>query len=191
MLGWPHWTLWQEWLQDILWYPQSLKNHYYPALLKLRNCACIGSNHPSYNAFNIPLGGSGDYATNLCRLLSAPNQSQFEARCVETGITKTPLILGLKPSHSLGVPICMTTDIMHLAGNQGVQHVKIKINTLLTAIPTLDDTKKGLPYSVVDLEDGFVLLWKHDKLFVHPLDGTTQAILQFLGKQYPQAPRIK
>ncbi|KAF9220546.1 hypothetical protein BS17DRAFT_714109 [Gyrodon lividus] len=93
------------------------QTHYYPALLKPRDCACAGSNHPNYNAFKIPLGSSGDYAANLCWLLSAPNQSQFEARHMETGITKTPLILGLEPSHSLGVPICMTTDIMHLAGN--------------------------------------------------------------------------
>ena len=35
----------------------------------------------------------------------------------ETGLTKPPLILGLDPSHLLGVPLCMTTDIMHLAGN--------------------------------------------------------------------------
>ncbi|KAF9222823.1 hypothetical protein BS17DRAFT_707612 [Gyrodon lividus] len=101
----------------VLGHQKTRQTHYYPALLKLHDCACAGSNHPDYNAFEIPLGGSGDYATNLCWLLSASNQSQFEAREMEMGVTKTPLILGLEPSHSLGVPICMTTDIMHLAGN--------------------------------------------------------------------------
>ncbi|KIK79898.1 hypothetical protein PAXRUDRAFT_44580, partial [Paxillus rubicundulus Ve08.2h10] len=70
--------------------------------------------HPDYNSFEIPLGSSGDYATNLHQLLSAPNQAQFEARCMETSITKTPLILRLDPSCLLGVPICMTTNIIHL-----------------------------------------------------------------------------
>ncbi|KAF9226183.1 hypothetical protein BS17DRAFT_794414 [Gyrodon lividus] len=101
----------------VLGHQKTRQTHYYPALLKLCDHTCAGSNHPDYNAFKIPLGGSGDYATNLRQLLSAPNQSQFEARHMEMGITKTPLILGLKPLHSPGVPICMTTDIMHLAGN--------------------------------------------------------------------------
>ncbi|KIK93746.1 hypothetical protein PAXRUDRAFT_12457 [Paxillus rubicundulus Ve08.2h10] len=72
---------------------------------------------------------------------------------------------------------------------QGVR--RAKINALLAAIPTLDDTKKGLPHGAVDLGDGFVLLRKRDKHFVHPPHGTSQAILEFLGEQYPQAPRIK
>ncbi|KIK15155.1 hypothetical protein PISMIDRAFT_16720 [Pisolithus microcarpus 441] len=42
---------------------------------------------------------------------------QWDMRKMETGITKPPLILGLNYSRSLGVPLCMTTDLMHLAGN--------------------------------------------------------------------------
>jgi len=35
----------------------------------------------------------------------------------ETGLTKPPLILGLDPKCSLGVPLSIMTDTMHLAGN--------------------------------------------------------------------------
>ena len=91
--------------------------HYYPALLKpLDNCA-PGSDHPDINVFQLPLGGSGDYANNLMQVISAPSQQQWEICRTETSVTKPPLILGLKPSRSLEVPLCMTTDLMHLAGN--------------------------------------------------------------------------
>ena len=57
------------------------------------------------------------YAENLQRLAASPNQTKYDQRETEPGITKAPLILGLNPRRSLGVPYCMTTDIMHLAGN--------------------------------------------------------------------------
>ncbi|KIK11719.1 hypothetical protein PISMIDRAFT_19302 [Pisolithus microcarpus 441] len=44
---------------------------------------------------------------------------------METGITKPPLLLGLKPSRSLGVPLCMTTDLMHLTGNLSDLHISL------------------------------------------------------------------
>ncbi|KAG2749072.1 hypothetical protein P692DRAFT_20780095, partial [Suillus brevipes Sb2] len=90
---------------------------YYPALLKPLDRCTHGSDHPSIDVTQIPLGGSDDYAENLRRLVTAPNQRQLDMRKTETGLTKPPLILGLSPSRCLGVPFCMTTDIMHLAGN--------------------------------------------------------------------------
>ncbi|KAG2349836.1 hypothetical protein BDR05DRAFT_972776 [Suillus weaverae] len=61
---------------------------------------CIhGSDHPSIDITQIPLGGSDDYAQNLYRLMTAPNQEQLD-------IWKTETVL-----------FCMTTDIMHLASN--------------------------------------------------------------------------
>jgi hypothetical protein len=90
---------------------------YYPALLKPLDQCVIGSDHASIDVTQIPLGGSDDYADNLKHLVTSPNQRQWEIRKTETGLTKPPLILGLSPSRCLGVPFCMTTDIMHLAGN--------------------------------------------------------------------------
>ncbi|KIK17012.1 hypothetical protein PISMIDRAFT_112278, partial [Pisolithus microcarpus 441] len=91
--------------------------HYYPALLRPQGNCAPGSDHPDIDVFQLPLGGSGNYTHNLMRLVSAPSQRQWDIRKTETGITKPPLILGLDRCRSLGVPLCMTTDVMHLAGN--------------------------------------------------------------------------
>ena len=92
------------------------RSHYYPALLVSDN-PHEGSNHPDISSANLPPAGNQEYSTNLVHLISSPNQHQFELRHTETGITKAPLILGFNSSRSLGVPLCMTTDVMHLAGN--------------------------------------------------------------------------
>ncbi|KIK75582.1 hypothetical protein PAXRUDRAFT_18868 [Paxillus rubicundulus Ve08.2h10] len=91
--------------------------HYYPVLIKPRDRCVAGSDHVDYNVFDLPSGNSHTYTQNLKELISSPNQTQYYKRKTSTGITKAPLILGMSPSHSLGVPYCMTTDIMHLAGN--------------------------------------------------------------------------
>ncbi|KIJ58220.1 hypothetical protein HYDPIDRAFT_178099 [Hydnomerulius pinastri MD-312] len=93
------------------------KSNYYPALLRPRDRACMGSNFPDVNVFSLPPGGSQDYADNLRKLVASPSKRQYDNNKTDTGITKPPLILGLKPSRSLGVPFTMTTDIMHIMGN--------------------------------------------------------------------------
>ena len=95
---------------------KDARSHYYPALLRPHN-GPADSDHPDHSAFEIPPAGSQEYTANLIYLISAPNQRQFELRRTETGITKAPLILGLDPMHSLGVPLCMTPNIMHLTAN--------------------------------------------------------------------------
>ena len=80
------------------------QSHYYPALLTPHN-AHVGSNHPDISSANLPPAGSQEYSANLSHLMSSPNQRQFELRWTETGITKAPLILGLDPTHSLGIPL--------------------------------------------------------------------------------------
>ena len=92
-------------------------HRYYPALLCPRDRVPEGSNHPDIDVFKLLAGGSSDYSQNLHTIVSVPNQMQWDKMKTETGLTKPPLILGLDPSRSLGVPLCMTTDIMHLAGN--------------------------------------------------------------------------
>ncbi|KAG2340367.1 hypothetical protein BDR05DRAFT_1002561 [Suillus weaverae] len=91
--------------------------HYYPALLKPWDRCAEGSGHPDIDVCKLPPGGSSDYTENLQRLVASPNQWQLDMRKTETGITKPPLIMGLSPPRCLGVPQCMTTDIMHLAAN--------------------------------------------------------------------------
>ena len=80
-------------------------NHYYPALL----CPCdhpvLGSDHTDIDVFRIPQGGSIKYMQNLMKIVSVANQMQWDRMKTETGLTKPPLILGLPPAHSLGVPV--------------------------------------------------------------------------------------
>jgi len=84
----------------------------------------------SVNVFWLPLGGSGDYAHNLERLISSPSQRQWDICKTETGITKPPLILGLKPARSLRVPLCMTADLMHLASNLSDLLISLRHSTM-------------------------------------------------------------
>lgn len=90
--------------------------HYYPVLLHPNNFHVAGCDHPDVDVFNLPLAASHDYAANLLHLVSLPNQRQYDKRKTETGITKPSILLGLNPSHMLQVPVCFSTDIMHLAG---------------------------------------------------------------------------
>jgi hypothetical protein len=91
-------------------------SHYYPALLLPNNYHVDGCDHPDIDVFNLPPAASTEYAENLRKLVSSPNPTQYQKRKTETGITKPSLLLGLHPSHTLGVPLCLSTDIMHLAG---------------------------------------------------------------------------
>jgi len=72
--------------------------HYYPALLKPRDCCPRGSDHPDIDVFKLPLGGCGEYAAHLQTIIAAPNQTQWDKRKTETGLTKPLLILALRPS---------------------------------------------------------------------------------------------
>ncbi|KAF9219049.1 hypothetical protein BS17DRAFT_798335 [Gyrodon lividus] len=76
---------------------KTKQNHYLAVLLKLRDHACFGSNHPD--------------------IIASPNACQYDLIKTDTGLTKPPLVLGLQPSHSLGIPFSVTTDIMNLIAN--------------------------------------------------------------------------
>jgi len=124
--------------------------HYYPALLKPRDRCPRGSDHPDIDVFKLPLGGCGEYAAHLQTIIAAPNQTQWDKRKTETGLTKPPLILALWPSRSLGVPLCMTTDIMHLAGNISDLLISLWRGTLDHAV---DDDPADWPWAVLSNED--------------------------------------
>ncbi|KAG2030702.1 hypothetical protein BDR03DRAFT_936586 [Suillus americanus] len=90
------------------------RSHYFPVLLKPLNYTVRGCSHDDVDVFNLPATGSGSYPTNLRHLVSSPNQTQFEKHRTETGIVKPSRLLGLNPAHVLGIPDCLTTDVMHL-----------------------------------------------------------------------------
>ncbi|KAG2050404.1 hypothetical protein BDR06DRAFT_983981 [Suillus hirtellus] len=96
---------------------KSQGSHYFPVLLKPLNYTVQGCSHDDVNVFNLPAIGSGSYPTNLHHLVSSPNQTQFEKHRTETSIIKPSLLLGLNPTHILGIPDCLTIDVMHLIAN--------------------------------------------------------------------------
>ncbi|KIK75527.1 hypothetical protein PAXRUDRAFT_18925 [Paxillus rubicundulus Ve08.2h10] len=85
-------------------------------VVKMDAVSTVGELH-NFNVFNLPEGSSSKYGNNLKKIVSVHNQTQWDKMKTETGLTKPPLILGLYPTHSLGVPLSITTDIMHLASN--------------------------------------------------------------------------
>ncbi|KIO05717.1 hypothetical protein M404DRAFT_75160, partial [Pisolithus tinctorius Marx 270] len=91
-------------------------NHYYPALLLLNNYNVEGSDHPDCSLYNIQQPATSEYFKNLCDLVTAHNPTQYKKLCMETGITKPSILLSLNPSCMLGIPDCLTPDIMHFAG---------------------------------------------------------------------------
>jgi hypothetical protein len=91
--------------------------HYYPALLMPWDHCAEGSDHPDINVFHLPTGGQQDYVRNLFTIVSSSSARQCDIRKTETGLTAAPLILGLQPPRSLGRPLSMTTDSMHLMTN--------------------------------------------------------------------------
>ncbi|KIK25482.1 hypothetical protein PISMIDRAFT_9518 [Pisolithus microcarpus 441] len=96
---------------------KTQKKHYYLALLRPRDRCAAGSDHNDIDVFDLPLGGSTEYANNLNTIVSVCNKTQWDKKKTDTGLTKPPLLLALQPTRCLGIPLCMTTDIMHLAGN--------------------------------------------------------------------------
>ncbi|KIK96436.1 hypothetical protein PAXRUDRAFT_138501 [Paxillus rubicundulus Ve08.2h10] len=91
--------------------------HYYPVLLCPHDHIVAGSELHDFNVFNLPEGGSSNYGNNLKKIVFVHNQTQWDKMKTETSLMKPPLILGLHPTCSLGFPLSITTDIMHLAGN--------------------------------------------------------------------------
>ncbi|KIM56274.1 hypothetical protein SCLCIDRAFT_133017, partial [Scleroderma citrinum Foug A] len=78
------------------------------------------------------------------------NQTQWDKKKTETGLTKPPLILALSPARSLGVPLCMTTDIMHLAGNISNLLISLWCGTFDHAV---DDNPANWPWAVLSNEE--------------------------------------
>ncbi|KIK92687.1 hypothetical protein PAXRUDRAFT_146765, partial [Paxillus rubicundulus Ve08.2h10] len=73
--------------------------------------------HENIDVFDLLQGSSSEYTDNLKKIVSIHNQTQWDKMKMEIDLIKPPLILGLDPTCSLEVPLCMTMDIMHLARN--------------------------------------------------------------------------
>ena len=88
--------------------------HYYPALLKPDNCDLDGSNHPDYDVLNLPCQTREEYEENLLYIIMSLNQTQYNSRRKETGLTSPSIFLGIP--RTLGIPACFPGDLMHHIG---------------------------------------------------------------------------
>ncbi|KAG2345642.1 hypothetical protein BDR05DRAFT_974967 [Suillus weaverae] len=84
---------------------------YYPALLWPDRT----DSHPDIPIDELPAVGSFDYKTNLQHIIQCRNMAKYEQTWLETGITKPSIFCGFDTDHILLVPLCFSSDIMHVA----------------------------------------------------------------------------
>ncbi|KAG1747849.1 uncharacterized protein EDB91DRAFT_1235805 [Suillus paluster] len=84
----------------------SCGTHYYPALLKPDNFIQAGSDHADQCVEDLTLCSHEDYIQKLNIVLGSNR--------LATGISKPSIFLGFSPQHTLSVPFCFRSDIMHL-----------------------------------------------------------------------------
>jgi hypothetical protein len=93
-------------------------SHYYPARLKPDQYTVAGCDHPDVHlsvileAFDSE-DASIRYQSNLRLVSEARNKHQYEARRLQTGISKPTIFSGLPPDHILGIPDYFGLDFMH------------------------------------------------------------------------------
>jgi hypothetical protein len=89
---------------------------YYPVLLKPLNYTVSGCDHDDIDINKLSLLPCSDYVDNLYRVVSTTTTAQYNQQCLETGIVKPSILLGLLPNRMFGIPECFTPDIMHFEG---------------------------------------------------------------------------
>ena len=87
---------------------------YFPALLKPNNYSVEGCMHNDIDIRNLPTPSCERYNNNLGYLLTSPNDCQYRARRLVTGISKASIFSGLADCATLGLPLSAGSDIMHL-----------------------------------------------------------------------------
>ena len=88
---------------------------YFPALLKPQDYDIEGCAHADIDIRNLPSPSRDHYDASLRRLVTSPNEAQYRARRLATGISKPSIFSGLNHSSTLGLPYSTGSDIMHLA----------------------------------------------------------------------------
>ena len=89
--------------------------HYFPALLKPANYAVRDCDHPDIDVRDLPKPSCERYHLNLQELVTSPNNRNYRARRLKTGISKPSIFSGIDRSFTLGLPHSAGSDIMHLA----------------------------------------------------------------------------
>ncbi|KAI5991951.1 hypothetical protein EDD15DRAFT_2368719 [Pisolithus albus] len=111
-----------------------------------------GSNHPDCSPYDIRDPDSSEYFRNLLRLTAAPIPTQYKRLRMETGVTKPSILLGLDRSRTLGIPDCLTPDIMHLAGLLSDLHLSLWRGTIECTPP---DHISQWPWAIFKTSDAW------------------------------------
>ncbi|PBK73221.1 hypothetical protein ARMSODRAFT_1068079 [Armillaria solidipes] len=93
--------------------------HYYAARLKPDNYSVSGCSHDDVDLRDLLTNFDAAsceqrYHKNLAWVVTSPNQTQYEARHLETGISKPSIFSSLPQDHMLPMLTCFPGDIMHL-----------------------------------------------------------------------------
>jgi len=74
-----------------------------------------GCMHDDVDIQNLPKPSRDHYNSNLQFLLTSPNEMQYCAQHLATGILKPSIFSGLDNQSTLGLPHAAGSDIMHLS----------------------------------------------------------------------------
>ena len=90
---------------------------YFSTLLRPKNYDVDGCMHADIDIRHLPSPSRDQYNSNLRYLVTSPNETQYCARHLATGISKPSIFSGLDldRSSTLGLPYSAGSDIMHLA----------------------------------------------------------------------------
>ncbi len=93
---------------------ESHGKHYFPVLLKPTNYNIKGCMHNNVDIQNLLKPSHDHYNSNLQFLLTSPNETQYCAWHLATGISKPSIFSGLDNWSTLRLPHAAGSDIMHL-----------------------------------------------------------------------------
>ncbi|KAL6305364.1 hypothetical protein BKA93DRAFT_816991 [Sparassis latifolia] len=75
-----------------------------------------GCDDDDYEPSDLPTASPAQYKQDLLSIQALTSTSNYEARRLETGLSKSSIFCGLAPSCTLPVPLLFPGDIMHLFG---------------------------------------------------------------------------
>ncbi|TFY65491.1 hypothetical protein EVJ58_g1955 [Rhodofomes roseus] len=90
--------------------------HYYAVCLKPNEYHERGCEDEDYDPSTLPPLSSQQYEDDVKYLLGSTSMTNYEARRLETGLSKPSIFLGLSPSLRLSIPQLFPGDIMHADG---------------------------------------------------------------------------
>ncbi|KAM6499947.1 hypothetical protein JOM56_005455 [Amanita muscaria] len=96
---------------------------HYPAALQPQNHDHRSYFHPDVDINTVSQPNTNEYDKNLRIVLGAATATAYKERCLETGISRPSICLGLQATMTLAIPACFPIDLMHLCSINIPQHL--------------------------------------------------------------------